>query len=78
MLRPNGPDASSAHAAMKMEELDNKIAETDQRLAAQTRSLADVSAEASTAQKEEMVLRAEALLCPWLGSRNTPLPEECM
>ena len=54
-------DASSAHAAKKMEELDNKIAEADQRLAIQTSSLADVSIEASTAQKEEMVLKAEAI-----------------
>ena len=60
MMR-NGPDTSSAHAAMKMEELDSKIAETDQRLATQTRSLADMSTEASTAQKEEMVLKAEAI-----------------
>ena len=60
-MMPDGPDASSAHAAMKMEELDNKIAETDQRLAIQTRSLADVSIEASTAHKEEMVLKAEAI-----------------
>ncbi|CAK0781460.1 hypothetical protein CVIRNUC_005379 [Coccomyxa viridis] len=51
--------ASMSMHAMKMEELDNKIAETDQRLAIHTRSLADVSTEASTAQKEEMVLKAE-------------------
>ena len=60
-MMPDGPDPSSAHAAMKMEELDNNIAETDQRLAIHTRSLADVSTEASTAQKEEMVLKAEAI-----------------
>ena len=61
MMMPDGPDASPAHTAMKMEELDSNIAETDQRLAAQTRSLADVSTEASAAQKEEMVLNAEAI-----------------
>ena len=60
MLRV-GPNASSAHAASKLEELDNKIAETDQRLAIQTRVLAGVGTEASNAQKEEMELRAEAI-----------------
>ena len=60
-IRSHYISSSSAHAASKMEELTNKIAETDQRLASQTKVLAGVGTEASNAQKEEMELRAEAM-----------------